>query len=244
MCIHNRLLSLIYRIIFLFGCGIGLYLNSGIPNGELAVYMLIFYTIQSNVLCFIFFSLLLAKNIFDIKNKGHKGTTIFLPHFKGAVTMAIAVTFIIYHFILAPQFLLASSDYNLFSWQNTLVHYFVPIAVILDWIIFDEKSSYRWFDPILWLVIPITYFLFILVRARLGGVIEIVKSVYPYFFIDVDVLGWKIVLKNASAFILGFLVLGYVIFVIDKISFKAISWKTIQKRQLQKNLEYIILTND
>jgi hypothetical protein len=136
--------------------------------------------------------------------------------------------------MLAPQFLLSSSGYNLFSWQNVLVHYFVPVATILDWIIFDEKSSFRWFDPILWLLIPITYFIFILVRARFGGVIEIVKSLYPYFFIDVDMLGWKTVLKNVSAFILGFLVLGYTIYIIDKISFERIVYKRIQKRQLLK----------
>jgi len=229
MCIHNRLLSLIYRIIFLFVCGIGLYLNSGIAKGELAPYMLIFYTIQSNALCFIFFSILIVKNIIDLKNKGIKGTTIFFPHFKGAVTMSIAFTFIIYHFILAPHFLSASSNYNLFSWQNILVHYFVPIATILDWIIFDEKSSFRWFDPIFWLIIPITYFIFTLVRAKIGGVILIVKSQYPYFFIDIDVLGWVNVLKNASIILISFLFLGYVIYIIDKISFEPIVLKKTQK---------------
>jgi len=223
MCIHNRLLSLIYRIIFLFVCGIGLYLNSGIPNGELAPYMLIFYTIQSNALCFIFFSILIIKNILDLKNKGIKGSTVFFTHFKGAVTMSIAVTFIIYHFILAPYFLSAGSNYNLFNWQNVLVHYFVPIATIFDWIIFDKKSNFRWFDPILWLTVPITYFIFILVRARIGGVIGIVKSPYPYFFIDVDVLGWVNVLKNASIILIGFLFLGYIIYIIDKISFERIN---------------------
>lgn len=229
MCIHNRLLSLICRIIFLFVCGIGLYLNSGIKNGELATYMLVFYTIQSNALCFVFFLILVFKNISDLKNNGVKGSTVFLPHFKGGVTMTITVTFITYHFILAPQFLCANSSYNLFTWQNLLVHYFVPIAVILDWIIFDEKSSFRWFDPIFWLLLPISYFIFILIRARLGGVIEIMESSYPYFFIDVDTLGWLIVFKNASIFILGFLILGYLIYIIDKISIDRLMIKKIQK---------------
>lgn len=228
MCIHNRLLALIFRITFLFGCGIGLYLNSGIPNGELAPYMLIFYTIQSNALCFIFFSILIIKSIIDLKSKGIKGTTVFYSHFKGAVTLSIAVTFIIYHFVLVPQFLLASSHYNLFCWQNVLVHYFVPIAAIFDWLIFDEKLSFRWFDPILWLLIPIAYFVFILLRAKLGGAIAIVHSQYPYFFIDVDMLGWISVLKNASILIIGFLFIGYFIYIIDKISFERIMLRKAQ----------------
>lgn len=221
MCIHNRLFALIFRILFLAGCGIGLYLNSGLPSGKPAPYMLIFYTIQSNALCFIFFSILIIKTFQDLKNRGIKGTTVFLPHFKGAVTMAIAVTFIIYQFILVPKFLSAgTAAYSIFNWQNMLVHYFVPIAALTDWLVFDEKLNFRWFDPIAWLLLPIAYFIFILVRAKLGGIIEIVKSPYPYFFIDVDLLGWINVIKNVSLLIFVFLVLGYMIFIVDKVKIR------------------------
>lgn len=221
MCIHNRLFALIFRILFLAGCGIGLYLNSGLPSGKPAPYMLIFYTIQSNALCFIFFSILIIKTFQDLKNRGIKGTTVFLPHFKGAVTMAIAVTFIIYQFILVPKFLSAgAAAYSIFNWQNMLVHYFVPIAALTDWLVFDEKLNFRWFDPIAWLLLPIAYFIFILVRAKLGGIIEIVKSPYPYFFIDVDLLGWINVIKNVCLLIFVFLVLGYMIFIVDKVKIR------------------------
>lgn len=220
MCIHNRLFALIFRILFLFGCGTGLYLNSGIPGGKPAPYMLIFYTIQSNALCFIFFSVLSVKTITDIKSKGIKGSTVCLPHLKGAVTMSIAVTFIMYQFVLVRQFLLADPHYSILNWQNVLVHYVVPIAAIIDWLVLDEKQSFRWYDPILWLAVPLAYFVFILVRARVGGVIGIVKSNYPYFFIDVDMIGWLNVLKNSSLLIMGFLILGYLIFLIDKIPVK------------------------
>ncbi|WP_027627216.1 Pr6Pr family membrane protein [Ruminiclostridium cellobioparum] len=221
MCIHNRLFALIFRILFLAGCGIGLYLNSGLPSGKPAPYMLIFYTIQSNALCFIFFAILIIKTFLDLKNKGIKGTTVFLPHFKGAVTMAIAVTFIIYQFVLVPKFLsAAAAAYTIFNWQNMLVHYFVPIAALTDWLVFDEKLNFRWFDPIVWLMLPIAYFIFILIRARFGGVIEIVKSPYPYFFIDVELLGWIKVIKNACLLIFGFLVLGYLIFIVDRVKIR------------------------
>ena len=225
MCIHNRLFALIFRFLFVIGCGIGLYLNSGLPSGEPAPYMLIFYTIQSNVLCFVFFSLLVIKTFHDLLTKGVKGSTAFFPHFKGAVTMAVAITFLIYHFILVPQFMSASKAYNLLTWQNLLVHYFVPLSAIIDWLVFDEKHSFRWFDPIVWLLLPISYFLFILVRAKFGGIIEIVQSPYPYFFIDVDLLGWINVIKNAGLMIFAFLVLGYVIYLIDKVKLSSQSPK-------------------
>jgi len=239
MYIHNRLLSLIYRFIFLIVCGIGLYLNSGIATGELAAYMLVFYTIQSNILCFIFFSILFFKNISDLKNKGIRGTTLIFPRFKGAVTMSIAVTFLTYHFVLVPQYISTCSNYNLLSWQNLIVHYFVPLAAIFDWLLFDKKSSFRWYDPILWVLIPITYFISIIIRAQLGKVIDIVKSQYPYFFIDVDMLGWICVLKNVSLLILAFLFVGYAIYIIDKISFERIAVRMVDKKQKKQLLNII-----
>lgn len=226
MCIHNRLFALIFRILFVIGCGMGLYLNSGLPRGKPALYMLIFYTIQSNVLCFIFFSLLTVKTFIDLRNSGINGTSIILPHFKGAVTIAIAITFIIYHFILVPKYLSTPvASYSILSWQNILVHYFVPIAALADWLVFDEKRNFRWFDPLAWLVLPITYFIFILIRARFGGIIEIVNSPYPYFFIDVNLLGWINVIKNAGLLIIVFLVVGYFIYIIDKVKISSHSPK-------------------
>ena len=220
MYIHNRLFALIFRIVFIIGCGIGLYLNSGLPSGKPAPYMLIFYTIQSNFLCLVFFTFLTIKTIMDIKKNGIRSSTVFFPHLKGAVTMTITVTFLIYHFVLTPRFLEAGASYSILNWQNVLVHYFVPLGAIVDWLFFDKKVSLRWFDPILWLLIPISYFIFVLIRARLGGIIEIVQSAYPYFFIDVDLLGWLQVVKNAGLLTFGFLILGYVIFLINRLSLK------------------------
>ena len=224
MCIHNRLISLIFRVIIIMFCSLGLYLNSGIPNGEFARYMLVFFTIQSNLLCFGYFSVVLFQNIKDIKSKGIHGTTRILPRFKGGVTLMIAVTFLIYHTVLVPQFTANSTDYNIFTMQNLTVHYIVPILVIIDWILFDEKLSFKWFDPFIWLSLPIIYFVFILIRARLGSIIEILSSYYPYFFIDVDLIGWQNVLLNSAAMLIAFLALGYIIYFINNIFFKQVSW--------------------
>lgn len=231
MCIKNRLLSLIFRILFLFICGLGLYLNSGIPNGTIDTYMLVFYTIQSNALCFIFFALLTFKNISDLKRKGIHGTTRFYPHFKGAVTMSIAITFIIYHFVIMPEFVSVVSNYDPFILDNLTVHYFVPLLAILDWLLFDIKLSFRWFDPILWLLLPISYLIFILTRAQLGGIIAVVKSYYPYFFVDVNLIGWTNMLLNVGGMLLGFLALGYIIYLIDKVSVEKIKVRRGMRKQ-------------
>jgi|GEM_PF-4190048 len=83
MCIHNRLYALIFRIVFLVGCGMGLYLNSGLPSGKPAPYMLIFYTIQSNVLCFLFFFLPAAEDLAGHQGQGNKGCDCVSSPFQG-----------------------------------------------------------------------------------------------------------------------------------------------------------------
>ncbi|WP_242831800.1 Pr6Pr family membrane protein [Ruminiclostridium papyrosolvens] len=210
-------------------------MNSGIPDGKFAPYMLIFYTIQSNALCFVFFSILAVKNLIDIKTNGIKGSTSVFPHLKGAVTMTISMTFIIYHFVLVPLYTSHDANYRVLNWQNILVHYFVPIMTVLDWLLFDKKQNFRWFDPMLWITVPISYFVFLIVRAKIGGIIAIVQSKYPYFFVDVDILGWLNVLKYAGVFILGFLVLGYVIYLVDKISLENIRFDFVKPTSYYSN---------
>lgn len=220
MCmeIKNRIIPLVFRLILLIGCGIGLYLNSGLPNGALNLGMLNFYTILSNLVCFVFFAYMLARVIADIKRSGITGVST-APRFKGAITMMITVTLLIYHFMLMPQLFTMSSAYSAFSPADVLVHYFTPIMTILDWLLFDEKNKYRWYDPILWLILPLTYFVFAVIRAQVGGVLPAIGSRYPYFFMDIDALGLPAVLLNVLVLVLAFLLLGYVIYLINKLHF-------------------------
>ncbi|MEG0378423.1 MAG: Pr6Pr family membrane protein, partial [Eubacterium sp.] len=154
-----------------------------------------------------------------LKKEGLHGSTNPMLRFKGAITMMITVTFLIYHFLLAPRAFSMNSDYNFWAPANLLVHYFTPLMVILDWLIFDKKNAYRPYDPLLWLAIPLLYLIFILIRAQLGGPITAAGSYYPYFFLDVDVLSWIGVLKWVLLIAVFFALLGYIIYFIDKITF-------------------------
>ncbi len=219
MEIKNRIVVVTFRIFLLVGCLIGLYLNSGLPSGALNLQMFNFYTILSNAVCFIFFVFLLVKVIFEIRNLGIRGIST-APRFKGAITMMITVTFLIYHFVLLPQSFTMTSDYRPFSLPDILVHYYVPIMTILDWLLFDEKNKYRWYDPFIWLVLPYAYFIYAIIRAQLGGVLTAIGSRYPYYFMDVDAIGVTNVLWNVLFLSIAFLLLGYIIYAINKIHFK------------------------
>ena len=221
MCIKNRVFALILRSIMLIGCGCGLSIFLGFPEGQLRWSTLIYYTNLSNLGCFIFFIFLTGKTILEIKREGTKGTTMLLPHFKGAFVLMITVTFLVYHIMLSGSgFSMASDFTGQFIIANNLLHYVIPIMVILDWFIFDKKNVFRWFDPLLWLIIPFIYFVFALIRAEIGGLLPGRDTRYPYFFIDVDFLGWSGVLTYVAIITVAFTVLGYLFFLIDKVEIK------------------------
>ncbi len=216
MEIKNRIVAVIFRVLLLVGCGIGLYFNSGLPNGALSPAMFNYYTIQSNLIVFVFFIYMLIDTFVKIKSTGVKGV-LDAPRFKGAVTMMITVTFLVYHFMLLPMMFSMSGGEGVINPANILVHYFTPIMVIIDWLLFDKKNRYKWYDPLIWLIIPLAYFGFAVIRAEVSSMLLPTGSRYPYFFIDIDELGLSAVLINVAVLIMAFAVLGYIIYFIGKI---------------------------
>lgn len=197
------------RILYIIIGVTGLLLHSGYFSGNLRTNMFIYYTNLSNLLCILLFAVLTIRTAMGRSNKK-------LQSFKGMCTLAILVTFLIYHFILRPLILRDPSSLsgaaaelgNVWTPNNILVHYILPLATLLDWLVFDEKGAYRWPDLLKWIAAPAGYCLFALVRAPLGGVIQGTQSRYPYPFLDVDLLGWPTALLNITVLLICFMVLA------------------------------------
>lgn len=217
MCIRNRIAALIYRLVLILGCLYGLYLISGIAQGALNTTLLSYYTIQSNLLVLALFVVLAIRTMPDLRRQGARGTTTVSPHVKGAVTLAITVTLLVYHFMLVPTMFTMYPSYRPFTLQDVLVHYFTPLMAIGDWLLFDPKGRYRWFDPLLWLSLPLAYLLFAVIRAQCISAPGPTGSRYPYFFMDFDTLGWGVV-PWLLGLTLGLLALGYVFVGIDHLA--------------------------
>ena len=124
--------SIIYKIIIII-IGTFAVLNGFFyDNFQLDIETAYYFTYQSNILVIVYF-------ILDIFNIIKKKET-FYPRFKGAVTMSITVTFLVYHFLLSTTSgKLEGIDYI----RNIILHYIVPIMTIFDYIIFDKKGIYK-----------------------------------------------------------------------------------------------------
>ena len=89
--------------------------------------------------------------------------------------------------------------------------YFLSAAL---WLIFRKEDDSTRFSPILWIIAPLVYFVYAVIAAQTGNVMQ-GGSRYPYPFIDIDQLGIFTVAVTVMALLAGFIVLGYVFYAID-----------------------------
>ena len=215
MYIKNRGVALIYRCLIVAACSVGLVLNIFTRQNGFDSESLIYYTNLSNMICLLYFLLLVAHMAISLK-KGVNGAVALFPAMKGAFTLMIAVTILVYHFLLAGGKAPEYDGTNIQRWlANMLLHYVAPAMVILDWILFDPKRVFRRFDPLLWLIIPVLYAVFTLIRAEIGGEIAGKGTRFPYFFLDIDAIGWSGMLGYVGVFAVIFTALGYVMLLLD-----------------------------
>lgn len=123
---------------------------------------------------------------------------------RGATTVFAVVVMVIYHLLLRslwePKGLQLASDY--------MLHYVMPLAMLVDWLAFTPRGDLRWGDAATWLVVPSLYGGWTLLHGALSGF-------YPYPFMDVAALGYAGVLLNMVGLLIGFLVPGLLLVAAD-----------------------------
>lgn len=137
---------------------------------------------------------------------------------KGAVTLYVAITGLVYHLVLtnpASGFSVGPVDRTpTEAIGNQLLHTIVPLLAVLDWLIFDQRRRFRWRYAAYWLAFPLGYLGFALVRG-------LITHTYPYPFIDVRDLGYDGVALSAVFFAAAFWLLGLGFVAIDRIRWRA-----------------------
>jgi hypothetical protein len=94
--------------------------------------------------------------------------------FRGAVTLYMTVTFLVYAVVLAPN----TVDVGLTEpWIDWTLHIIGPIAVAADWISSPPATPLRTNTVSIWLVFPAVYLVYTLIR---GPIVDW----YPYPILD------------------------------------------------------------
>ena len=124
---------------------------------------------------------------------------------RAAVAMYIAVVGLVYHALLAATW----NPQGALAVVNQILHTVMPIAFVLDWLLFVPKGRLRWIDPVKWLAYPLLYGVWTTIHGLMVGW-------YPYWFIDIGALGWSRALVNFGALLGFFLALGLIVAALDR----------------------------
>ncbi len=153
--------------------------DQGLSLAEATVRFFSFFTVQTNVLA------ALVLTAFAIKTGPEEW--LVHPFVRSAVAAYIVIVGIIYVTMLRPL----EPPQNAMSFTNIVMHYLMPIAYLLFWLACVRKAGLRWYDPLLWVIYPLFYLGFVLVRGKMSGF-------YPYPFIDAKTLGYAGVAANTA----------------------------------------------
>ena len=147
-----------------------------------------FFTIQSNILIAV---LLLVVGICNLK-----GITRSIASLRGALTLYITMTGVIYFLLLSGNEVALQTT---IPWVNIVLHYLIPVVVVLDWIFFPPTRNVSFRQASLWLIYPLVYVTYSLIRGAFTGW-------YPYPFLNPITTGWPNVV--GVCLVIGIAVIG------------------------------------
>lgn len=183
-----------------------------------------YYTNLSNYFVFAVSVIVLADTVKKVRSGEKEGFSNKVRMLKFMTTVMILVTFLVYIILLGEPF---TADF----WRNLgnlSYHVFAPLLFIIDYFLFDEKKSISVFAPLFSLIIPLVYVCYIFI---LGAAVP--NFEYPYYFLDVNVLGYGGVTVWIVILVAVFTVLGYLLWLYNriviedgklKIDFKNLKW--------------------
>jgi hypothetical protein len=172
------------------------------------------FTNVSNLFAWAYFLLAV---VWLVRNREDDATT-FAPVAKYTATISLLVTMLIAHFMLFDAMF---KDGQLVL-HLVALHYVVPIMTLLDWVLFDEKGKMPVWGPFAWMSLVVGYLAVVMIGAGplglyLGGGTTGDVTRYPYTFLDPGIAGVGGVAAFCGVMLVAFVVLGYVLFGIDRL---------------------------
>ena len=174
-------ISILFKTIFAVLITVAILLKLGVFHGTFYTYVLFSFTNISSVIVLVVTVVTIVKNIGNECN-----ISIGLSRARTIALILILITGLVYHFVLLPQKLLENPSYDVFTFGNLMAHYIASLGMLLDWLLFDKKGRIWKKEPLVALIIPITYFLIGTVYGLLGPTIGNKNTSYAYFFMDFE----------------------------------------------------------
>ena len=189
----DRRFALIFRSISLAFIIAGFLSMMGIFTGSVQPTMLVYYTMQSNMLAIVLFAMLVFRTAIGLR-KEKTGSVGYYARFEMICVTNLLLTLFAFWLMLAPRLLPMTAEFSMWSFGNLAVHCITPLLCFIDYILFYKIHNLKYRDVYFAVGIPLLYFAGSSVAGLLGYVYRISaidgKPIhYPYFFYDYDRIG-------------------------------------------------------
>ncbi len=144
------------------------YVNSRHNTGFNPVNFFSYFTILSNIV---------GALLFIYCGVRGEVTSLTVDMLRGAATVYLATTGIVYNLLLRNEPVGIGLE-----WANAVLHAIMPLAAVIDWLVFPPKHELKLNRTWIWLVFPIGYLVYSLIRGAATGW-------YPYPFLNPDRAG-------------------------------------------------------
>lgn len=151
------------------------YIIGSTDSGLTGVNFFSYFTVLSNAGAVVVLTMLAAR-------PGRDGSVPFAI-FRGAVTVYMAVTGLVYAVVLYPQLADVAVPE---PWIDLCIHVVGPVLVVADWIYDSPPVEIPGSSLAIWLAFPAVYLAYSLIRGPIA-------DWYPYPFLDPATGGWDAV---------------------------------------------------
>lgn len=235
MYIKSNRINLIFRLTYLFICGFGIIRHLSLHDKIRNINMLSYFTIQSNIVCFVVMLCSIWHSFMSVKKGWYHDYAKIHLFLKGLALLMITITFLTYNMVLTGTGFSMTGGFGAgLSLNDRIVHFIVPALTWIEFLLFQPKGSFGKYAPFKWLLAPVIYFIFIMIKARYVSPATYGVGIkrYPYFFLDVETYGVGYVVKYVLIFTVATLAIGYVIRTIDFIL--GMIYTKVQKFRLKR----------
>ena len=161
--------------------------------------MFVYFTILTNLVVAGYYTIRL------LQPDSGKGTWLAQPSIGSAIAMYLSLVCVVVHLILRHLQVLTGNALL----ADTILHYVTPILFVVFWIGWVPKRSLQWRHALWWALYPLAYFVYAMVRGAGSGF-------YPYPFIDVAKLGFRVVAIKSVLISVAFFVAELLLITLDR----------------------------
>lgn len=126
---------------------------------------------------------------------------------RGAATLYMALTGVVFAVLLSgldPRLLTAV------PWDNTVLHYIMPIVMVLDWLLDPPVRRLNLKQALPWLLFPVAYVAYSLVRGPIVGW-------YPYPFLNPSTGGYFAIVVTCACIVVFALIAAWLLLRVQRL---------------------------